>query len=450
MRKEALRRAFPLKGGAKNASVPEPLSPSISIPLAFRFMLLLAFAMLSLALIFVQLLRLSVTHKQDSDLEKGISLVAQTLRGGGADELAFLELPYYITYTVYESSSKNVLATNDSLLPLLDSERANNYFEKNFYTDSDLNIRFQTKKIDFEGQKLIIECAIDIANDSAAQMLHLLPYLALVALLPVLFISFVLSYLISRQTIASFKKLRSDYDREKEFTSNVSHELKTPISIIYGHANLLKRWGKDDKKQLDESIAAILHETENMNSIVTTLLDMSRIENGKLKVETSRFFVTNFFAKLKEEFKITRPDVAFEIKDEEFLEIETDEQKLHQIFTVVLSNSVKFAGENCRITLEAKIGGNGRIELSSRDNGRGFSENELPHVFERFYKGDSSHDRNVSGSGLGLAIAKVLAKALEAEIFAENAENGGAVIKLVFTDKKNPPRNEDGFPAGSE
>ena len=168
-----------------------------------------------------------------------------------------------------------------------------------------------------------------------------------------------------------------------------------------------------------------------MNAIVTTLLDMSRIENGRLKIEKSKFFVTNFFAKLKDEFKITHPDCTIHIDDEDFLEIETDEQKLHQIFTVILSNSVKFAGENCTITLRArKIGS--KIELSASDNGAGFSNEVLPHVFERFYKGDQAHDRTISGAGLGLSIAKTLALALGGEIRAENAENGGARVSILL------------------
>ena len=196
-----------------------------------------------------------------------------------------MELPYYITYAVWERESGTLLATNDSLLPHLESEgKSRTYFEKDFFTDGDLNIRYRTARLDFgealTDNSLIVECAIDIANDSAAKMSRALPRLILISLIPILILSFALSYLISRSTIKAFKKLQEDYDREKAFTSNVSHELKTPISIIDGHANLLKRWGKDDPKQLAESIDAILHETENMNSIVTTLLDMSLIENG--------------------------------------------------------------------------------------------------------------------------------------------------------------------------
>lgn len=404
----------------------------VSVPLAIRFMLLLAFAMLSLSVVFFTLLRLSVTKKQDDDLQESLALMRASIEENGTEELAFLALPYYISYSVYEEESKAVLATNDSLLPLLDSKgKSRAYFEKDFFTDSDLSIRYRTQSLVLDGKNLIAECAIDVANDSAAKMLSALPALASLSLLPILLISFALSFLISRETIAAFEKLREDYNRERAFTSNVSHELKTPISIIDGHANLLKRWGKDDPERLAESIDVILRETENMNAIVTTLLDISRLENGKITVQKERFFITNFFKDLTTEFRAIYPEIQFAVSDPDFLEIETDAQKLHQIFTVIVSNSVKFAGKDCRIRLSAKKTG-ARIRLAAEDNGSGFSEETLPHVFERFYKGDSSHNRNVPGSGLGLSIAKTLAESLGLSIEAKNAPGGGAVICLTM------------------
>ncbi len=407
-------------------------SSNIAFSLSLRYMLLLAFAMLSLSAIFLGFLQFSVVSRQNKSLKEGLSLLSSTLEKKGADDLAFLDLPYFITYVVYEIDSKKIIATNDSLLPLLTSEgRSSTYFEKDYFTDSDLNIRYQTGKITLKGKGCVVEVALDIVNDSAGWMLELLPSLALVSLLPVLLIAFGLSFLISRKTIFAFKKLQEDYDRERTFSSNVSHELKTPISIIDGHANLLKRWGKNDPAQLDQSIDAILQETESMNAIVSTLLEMSRLDQGKIEVEKDRFFVTNLFQSLKEEFTSLHPRMTFEIVDKDFLFLDSDEKKIHQIFTVALSNSVKFAGEDCKITLEAKKIGP-KIELSARDNGPGFPLEAIHHVFERFYKGDQSHDRNAGGSGLGLSIAKSLADLLGASIRAENAREGGAKISVLF------------------
>lgn len=412
--------------------------PAVPIFLTFRFMILLASAMLSLSLLFVFALRFSVSKRQDNDLQKSLLKIKQSLQTMESDSieetnlLDFLELPYYITYNVYKADSKQVIYSNDSLLPVLDSQgKCETYFEKNYFTDSDLNLRYFTQDFLYNSQNLVIEVAIDIANDSAAKMLFLLPKLALFSISPILLISLALSLLISRKTISAFRQLQEDYDREKAFTSNVSHELKTPIAIIDGHANLIKRWGKDDPKQLMQSIEAILKETSNMTGIVSTLLDLSRVENGKVKIEKEKFSVKDLFLKLQHGFKITHPDCKIHILAEDFFEIESDRQKLHQILTVILSNSVKFAGENCEIKLTAQKSGS-KAELRIEDNGPGFEPEILPHVFERFFKGDASHNRNISGAGLGLSIAKTLTEILGGSIEAKNAPDGGAllIIKL--------------------
>ena len=405
---------------------------AISFSLSLRFMLLIAFAMLSFALIFVLILDVSVARRQDEDLRRSVELISESVLRAGTDELAFLDLAYYVTYTVYEPDSRQVLSTNDSLLPLLDSGgKSRTHFEKDFFTDSDLNIRYLTETVELGGTNVIVECALDIANDSAAKMLSAVPRLVVLALLPILLVSFALSFLISRRTITAFKTLQADYDREKAFTANVSHELKTPIAVIEGHANLLKRWGKDDPEQLSASVDAIIRETETMSGIVTTLLDMSRLERGTVAVEKTRFFATNFFVRLKEEFCALYPAMRFTISDEDFSEIETDEAKLHQIFTVILSNSVKFAGKDCDIMLSARKIGEKTV-LSASDNGPGFAPEVISHVFERFFKGDASHNRNAGGAGLGLSIAKTLSEVIGADIRAENATDGGARLTITL------------------
>ena len=272
----------------------------VSFSLALKFMLLLAAAMLFLSVLFIGLLNLSVKNKQAEDLRESGAKICQTIANGNIDDLDFITIPYYITYTVYDDS-KNVLSTNDSLLPLLDSDgKVKEYFEKDYFIDSNLNVRYLTQKVSLDGgSSLLVETAIDIENDSAAKMLSAVPRLVLFALLPVLLLAFAISYLISKNTISAFKKLRQDYDRERTFTSNVSHELKTPISIIDGHANLIKRWGKDDEAQLEESVNAILRETQNMNGIVSTLLELSKLEEGQIKVEKNTIVINDFFEKLR-------------------------------------------------------------------------------------------------------------------------------------------------------
>ena len=413
---------------ALRAKLKNQKTNEVSFSLALKFMLLLAAAMLFLSVLFIGLLNLSVKNKQSRELMKSAAVICQTVANGDIDDLDFITIPYYITYTVYDDS-KNVLTTNDSLLPLLNSDgKVKEYFEKDYFIDSNLNVRYLTQKVILEnGRSVTVETAIDIENDSAAKMLSAVPRLVLFTLLPVLLMAFTISYLISKKTISAFKKLRQDYDRERTFTSNVSHELKTPISIIDGHANLIKRWGKDDEAQLEESVNAILRETQNMNGIVSTLLELSKLEEGQIKVEKNTIVVNDFFEKLRKEYP---ENVVYEKSP---VNLYTDEQKLHQIFIILISNSLKFAGPECKITLSA-IQNADSIELTLTDNGPGFEPQTIPHIFERFYKGNQAHtyEANKSGSGLGLSIAKTLCNLLGTQITALNAPTGGAQIKILF------------------
>jgi signal transduction histidine kinase len=105
---------------------------------------------------------------------------------------------------------------------------------------------------------------------------------------------------------------------------------------------------------------------------------------------------------------------------------------LHQIITVLVSNSVKFAGSKCQIKLTTVRKDDGRLEIVESDDGPGISDEALPHVFERFYRADEAHTRSAGGSGLGLAIAKTLSGALGAEIIAGCAKPHGACFEIDF------------------
>ena len=190
--------------------------------------------------------------------------------------------------------------------------------------------------------------------------------------------------------------------------------------------------------RLENSVNVILEESANMTSIIQTLLNLSKIEAGLVEAQKSKFFVSNLFAKIREEFTIIHKNLKIKIEDENFTEIESDERLLHQILTALVSNSVKFAGETCTIILRCMkgkalpSGKQGKTRIEVQDDGAGFAPEILPFVFERFYKGEKSHTRNGSGAGLGLSIAKALTQKLGGTIEAHNADGGGAVVSVTI------------------
>jgi signal transduction histidine kinase len=230
-----------------------------------------------------------------------------------------------------------------------------------------------------------------------------------------------------------FLRIKADFDRERQFSSDVSHELNTPLTVITGQTNLLLRWGKDNPEQLEKSLQAIKDEANSMHAIIENLLQISRIESGRIKPETSSVDIIELFQRVAHEFSSVAPKVKFELTAEqnEPVILDTDPEMLHQILTVLVSNSVKFAGDTCKIKLTVKKD-NGHIVISESDDGPGISEEALPHIFERFYRADESHTRTVGGSGLGLSIAHTLVASLGATIEAHNIEPHGVEFSLQW------------------
>ena len=322
---------------------------------------------------------------------------------------------------------------------------------------------------DFYGRKLIVQTSMDVERDFSSAMVNAIPKMAAIVFLPILLISFLISFLITKQTLrpvekitsaaqkmsstnlqtllpvsnhndeldalantfnSLFESLRKDFDRERNFTSDVSHELKTPVAGILGQTNLLKRWGKNDPKQLEESLEAIITEANSMNSIISNLLEISKLENGVIKPKKAELNLWAMYSRLKNEFNVINPNVNISFDENIDVTIETDIELLHQVLTAMISNSVKFGAKN--ITLYGKKE-DGRILLQEEDDGPGFSEEILPHIFERFYRGDASHNRAAGGAGLGLSISSTIIKVLGGEIKAENStKTKGALLSIIL------------------
>ena len=460
---------------------------SFAVRLSLRFMFILTVSTILLSLSFLYCIRSLVKRNQTEKLMASENHIleeltekwqnsqglTQDMLEGGDSFLLSSELPYYHTYIAYDSDTEEVLVTNDPFLPLLKETggKALHYFEKDFFFDGDLDVLYYAKAHNLGNRNIVIAVSENIENDSFTKLFPQLPSALLLMALPVLLLSFLFSLLLTKNTIKPvtkitraaqtmttenldgqlpltgrgdeidelsatfndlFLRIKADFDRERQFSSDVSHELNTPLTVISGQAGLLLRWGKDNPEQLEKSLNAIKDEAKSMHAIIENLLQISRIESGRIKPQICQVDVAELFARVEGEFSAVAPAVKFEIECPPSVTIETDPEMLHQILTVLVSNSVKFAGLECQIRLTTVRKEDGHFEISESDDGPGISVEALPHVFERFYRADEAHTRSAGGSGLGLAIAKTLCDALGAEISAGNLETGGAVFRLVF------------------
>lgn len=452
-----------------------PLKNSISFRLSFRFMLIVAGIVLLLSFSFVFLLRYSISSRQKQDLYTTTDILVENFRSSENLEPELLQIPYFISYLIYSTNDETTLFTNDPFIPKLPvtKNKAKSYFQKDFFADGNLHILYSSTEL--AEQKIVIQTSIDVERDFANEMIQEIPRLVLITILPILIISFLISLLITKRTIRPvekitdsaaamsstnlehmlpvtsrndeldylaktfnklFENLKKDFEQERNFTSNVSHELKTPIAGILGQTKLLQRWGKEDPKQLEQSLGLIATEAESMNSIITNLLQISKLETGHEQIFKEHIDFQILFDRLKNEFRTISENTEITYECEDGLNFATDSELLHQVLTALISNSIKFYkpedGKNCQIKLTALKAGN-KIVVQESDNGPGIANDVLPHIFERFYRGDPSHNRGAGGAGLGLSISASIIAALGGTIKAENkTEESGVIFMLEF------------------
>lgn len=201
-------------------------------------------------------------------------------------------------------------------------------------------------------------------------------------------------------------RMRDSYRQQARFVSDASHELRTPISVIQGYANMLDRWGKDDESVLEESITAIKSESENMKNLVEQLLFLARGINGKTQLTIKEFLLNDMIREVFEESKMIDEKHNYSYIDSEDIRISGDIGLLKQTARILVENAAKYTIEGEAIVFRSGISNNGDPFFSIQDNGIGMDEADVPHIFERFFRADTARVRKNGGTGLGLSIAK--------------------------------------------
>ncbi len=448
---------------------------SVVFRLSIKFSAILTATVFIIILLFFMLLRQFSRQQEYKGFSRTSEIIVQALSTGNFKLLdrKLSELPFFVSYMIYDTESGEIFRQKNSIFGKLPETEGKpiRFSTKKTTGFEPISMIYMTTRYKFVGgQTFTVQIAQKTNGDAGHRFFREMFSLIAVATIPLLIISFFISRFFIRQTMLPvvkitktaatisstnlnqrlpetgkkdeldnlaktfnrlFERLKADFDRERSFTSNVSHELKTPVAVILGQANLLRRWGKNDSEQLEKSLNTILQETHSINSIISNLLQLSRIESGKIIPVTEKVSIQKMFFRLKEEFKAINKEMTIQFEEKPLQEIYTDSELLHQVFVAIISNSNKFIKQNPLIELKCTQNEN-QTAIEILDNGPGFEENVLPHVFERFYRGDSSHNRSVGGSGLGLSIAQAIVKNLNGKIIASNGKNGGALITITL------------------
>lgn len=200
-------------------------------------------------------------------------------------------------------------------------------------------------------------------------------------------------------------RMKENYRQQARFVNDASHELRTPIAVIEGYANMLARWGKEDEKVLDESITAIKNEAENMKHLVEQLLFLARGDSGKTTLNKEDVSLNNMMQEIYEESLMIDENHPYRFSNSnENIVVSADPGLLKQAVRILIDNAAKYTGQGDEILLGVGRTDEGRPYLQVQDTGIGMADKDVEHMFERFYRADEA--RNTAGTGLGLSIAK--------------------------------------------
>jgi len=220
----------------------------------------------------------------------------------------------------------------------------------------------------------------------------------------------------------------------QDFVANVSHELRTPVSSIKGYAETLLDGALEDKANAKEFVNIIYQDSNRLVSLINDLLDLSKIESGKLKMSFASLdpvllikkgvTVINNQAQAKSiSLKINIP--------QDLPKIKADETRFAQVMINLLDNAIKYSSEGAAVIISAKAA-DGVLQIDISDSGMGISEEDLPRIFERFYRVDKARSRELGGTGLGLSIVKHIVSVHGGQVWVKSELGRGSTFSFTI------------------
>lgn len=287
-------------------------------------------------------------------------------------------------------------------------------------------INFKTTQDD--GQEVYVQLLANV--DGEKQTLNNIVDVLIWGTIVLLAVALGASYILAKRVT---KPIIENYKKQTEFVQNASHELRTPITIIQAQQELLLK--EPNSKILDksESINQTLKETKRITKLLKELMDLARVDSNNIKIEKSELNINELIKEIiqpyEEYAKLQNKKIKLELNNVK--KIRADRNKISELIVIILDNAIKYTNSEDEIIIKT-LKKDGKINLEISDTGIGISKEAMPHVFERFYRGDESHSKKIEGSGLGLSIAKTIVNMHNGtiKIVPNNPKGTKVIVKL--------------------
>jgi len=229
-------------------------------------------------------------------------------------------------------------------------------------------------------------------------------------------------------------RLKQADEIRRDFVANVSHELRTPLSIFHGNLETLLEPGDLDEDETRHIYEVMKRHSDRLNLLVNDLLSLARLESKEAKLQLTEIKLRDFLEDVTGDWakRLAGKNLRLELEvPDNFPTLRADERRLEEVVHNLLDNAVKYSHQNGRILIQAGAPDQ-EVVLSVRDEGVGIAANDLPRIFERFYRADRARSRELGGTGLGLSIVKHIAQLHRGRVEAESVVGQGTTIRVIL------------------
>lgn len=224
-------------------------------------------------------------------------------------------------------------------------------------------------------------------------------------------------------------ELEKASSQQRDMMANVSHDLKTPLTMVKSYAELIRDISGDNPEKRNAHLQVIIDEADRLNRLVSDMLTLSRMQTGAIILEKKSFSIKEAMESIISSFEIftEREGYTILLDCPEDAEINADEDRIKQVLSNLLTNAIKYCGNDRTVIASVKLL-HGKVRCEITDHGMGIEKEELGRIWDRYYKASTNHVRATSGSGLGLSIVKEILLLHNAEFGVESRVGSGSTF----------------------
>lgn len=230
-------------------------------------------------------------------------------------------------------------------------------------------------------------------------------------------------------------EVKKSEDFQREILANVTHDLKTPLTMIKAYASMIKEISGDNPQKREKHLQVIIDEADRLTGLVNDVLSVSKLQANMAELKLKVFNLTELVYGIINKFGYLQEaqGYSFMLDIEQNLYTRADAEKINQVVYNLLGNAANYTGEDKTVYISLKSSLDGkRVRFSVRDTGKGIAKQDIPEIWDRFYRVKENHNRPVKGTGLGLSIVKAILEGHSFDFGVESELGEGSLFWVDF------------------